>query len=1117
MYEPRRRQHSNRVVILLSLSPFCSQIQARRFSIRLEEYSTTCDRTLFARLISGSPDRFAMAEALAALSLTCSVMQVLTFAKELVHICRRVGQDGTPEAGLASNTESFSALLATLEGRTEAFDPVTPINDTKAADQNDEDRKLQARMRLKALSGDLAKDVKTLQLLLQKVTITPCDGRWKRLKVVFKWKTGYAKKVGDLEKRIEARRNVMNSEFLTRICSSVQASHARSDRRFSGIGTDIQVFVDRWADGQRTITDLIAAQSQMTRKHVSQQGEKTRNRVDIQAEKTRDRIDLIDSRIEADLSHRALEEKNRLLAELRGNFLNTLWFPEMNARENAITEAPEETVGWVYEPPEDLASKCRFREWLQSEEVIFWICGKPGSGKSTLMKFLSHSPQTRSILDEWRPSAQTFSFYFVEICTNPLQRQLRGCIRSILHQILGRNSEFLDQLLQSIPALKGKRSEHDWSLEELKTTLHAVLSNVSVPACLFLDGLDEIQPDERTEATALVRELGKCSNVKICVSSRPETPFQDRLSPYPHLRVQDLNYKAIHAYAEQTLRIACDFGYAWLDIEWLLLHLVTEKAQGVFIWAVITIKSIIRGFENHDTLETLRERVESYPSVLHDLYEQIWSRQNSDKELYRQDAAKLFWLALDLEHYIESDAFALPKTMKCYIIFTHPALRDEMRKVAQTHGTMLSEDWRRISRTYEAWLSVRTAGLLEVYVDSTSIYSRSIRSFTSPITSSVSSMSEYTHLDPQSVVSELTLRVRMIHRSVREFLIGSERGQDILSHDQSSRRSKFLSVANAAAEVAYPISFFGFTRNPSMDQRGSRYLWPVFDLLTEAMQSETDRTGQLHALTECKYLVQDQPDNIFVQILYISLACLLGEMQSLDHLKSQASNGLSRRQLTQMLICISENAVIETGQWADYSVEHMCFTFQWLVEAGVDPNAGVNTLDWSPWEITLSHFRNIVKYYSIISFHIRLQPDDARKKAHLMANCLQSFLDHGADPNIRVPLIGEIDNELYMKPSWLYEYLRCLSGETAWPVSAKTTDPASGGEPTAYQGLTWTSREEVMKDSRACVWPNCAYYDYDSETWRTIEPKDRNRQEDYDEYIDLLEGCRGSELPPKRS
>jgi ABC-type lipoprotein export system ATPase subunit len=56
----------------------------------------------------------------------------------------------------------------------------------------------------------------------------------------------------------------------------------------------------------------------------------------------------------------------------------------MEAREEAIAKAHPKTC--------DRAFEVMLKPWLSSHDSLFWITGKPGSGKSTLMKFLAAHP-----------------------------------------------------------------------------------------------------------------------------------------------------------------------------------------------------------------------------------------------------------------------------------------------------------------------------------------------------------------------------------------------------------------------------------------------------------------------------------------------------------------------------------------------------------------------------------------------------------------------------------------------------------------------------------------------------------------------------------------------------
>jgi hypothetical protein len=82
--------------------------------------------------------------------------------------------------------------------------------------------------------------------------------------------------------------------------------------------------------------------------------------------------------------------KDEILAELRSAadirkvrlITNSITYPEIATRRAAIKTAHKRTFEWIFR---DETSP--FMVWLRSGRDIFWISGKAGSGKSTLMKY----------------------------------------------------------------------------------------------------------------------------------------------------------------------------------------------------------------------------------------------------------------------------------------------------------------------------------------------------------------------------------------------------------------------------------------------------------------------------------------------------------------------------------------------------------------------------------------------------------------------------------------------------------------------------------------------------------------------------------------------------------
>ena len=57
-------------------------------------------------------------------------------------------------------------------------------------------------------------------------------------------------------------------------------------------------------------------------------------------------------------------------------------FAEIDDRREQVQDAHRETFRWIFQSDHETG----FAKWLPSGDGIFWIHGKPASGKSTLIK-----------------------------------------------------------------------------------------------------------------------------------------------------------------------------------------------------------------------------------------------------------------------------------------------------------------------------------------------------------------------------------------------------------------------------------------------------------------------------------------------------------------------------------------------------------------------------------------------------------------------------------------------------------------------------------------------------------------------------------------------------------
>lgn len=213
--------------------------------------------------------------------------------------------------------------------------------------------------------------------------------------------------------------------------------------------------------------------------------------------------------------------------------LRSLSFESRPIRYSSIPEAHRQTFGWVFREPCDQHGESRTGNllgWLQNGDGFFWISGKPGSGKSTLMKFVTDHPKTLQALSTWSyPKPAVVARHFFWSAGTPMQKSWQGLLQTLLYEIFRQLPDLIESTcterwLKTIEQL----SHEPWHLPELRRTLRQIADREDLPAkfCFFIDGLDEFEGDH-LEFCGVLHSLCKSPNVKLCVSSRPWNVFED--------------------------------------------------------------------------------------------------------------------------------------------------------------------------------------------------------------------------------------------------------------------------------------------------------------------------------------------------------------------------------------------------------------------------------------------------------------------------------------------------------------------------------------------------------------------------------------------------------------
>jgi len=104
-------------------------------------------------------------------------------------------------------------------------------------------------------------------------------------------------------------------------------------------------------------------------------------------------------------------EARRGLIELE--IFKSLKFASYEAWREEIPIAHQRTFRWIFKERTENSIPISFSQWLENGNGVYWINGKAGSGKSTLMKFIFSHDQTQKHLSKWAPENLEFAGFFL--------------------------------------------------------------------------------------------------------------------------------------------------------------------------------------------------------------------------------------------------------------------------------------------------------------------------------------------------------------------------------------------------------------------------------------------------------------------------------------------------------------------------------------------------------------------------------------------------------------------------------------------------------------------------------------------------------------------------------
>src|SRR6266487_2141991 len=226
------------------------------------------------------------------------------------------------------------------------------------------------------------------------------------------------------------------------------------------------------------------------------------------------------------------------------------------------------------------------------------------------MKYVYNNKRTLQALRIWAgPEKLVRAGYFFWNAGLPMQKSQEGLLQTLLYQILRQCPVLIPSLCPRRWQTSDSNALEPWDRMELFEVFdHLAKQDVLLSRfCFFIDGLDEYYGDE-TEIIGVLQRLATCPNIKLCVSSRPWNAFVDAFGGSDRkLALQELTKEDMREFVKDMVEENDVFTQlAQRDSRYQSLVLqITEKAQGVWLWVYLVVRSLLRGLDGADEFELL--------------------------------------------------------------------------------------------------------------------------------------------------------------------------------------------------------------------------------------------------------------------------------------------------------------------------------------------------------------------------------------------------------------------------------------------------------------------------------------------------------------------------------
>ncbi|PSN61523.1 hypothetical protein BS50DRAFT_504460 [Corynespora cassiicola Philippines] len=365
--------------------------------------------------------------------------------------------------------------------------------------------------------------------------------------------------------------------------------------------------------------------------------------------------------------------------------VKSLYFKEVFRRFEKIPAADVLSNEWLFDP-----GQTNFLRWLKSckkGDGLFYIFGKAGSGKSTLMKFAAEEPRTRNALEHWSGDKMlhTAHYYFWNQGSE-MQKSGIGLFQSLLYQILRTTPRLIS------PTWPDRFYHEKWNMEELKVALKGVLTSTQLETnyCFFIDGLDEYDGDE-DDIIQLLGILAASEHIKLCLSSRPGRIYEKELSkPHRNFDIAKFTKEDMKNHAHTELAKSERFReLAKIDPSCgNIISDISEWSNGVWLWVYLVTREIRREVDRGERIDTLRKIVDEFPSDLEKFFDRMIRKI---KPRYKEQMAQIFLIAIEELQPLPLYAFALLEQERTEPHFGQYAIKGEIKPFPENEIVLMYE------------------------------------------------------------------------------------------------------------------------------------------------------------------------------------------------------------------------------------------------------------------------------------------------------------------------------------------------------------------------------------------------------------------------------------------